>query len=66
MAAAVAIPLAILCCLGSAGVASLMVGAIAWLSGLKVAAILGAVVTGCILAYGLLRRRKARLRNSAQ
>ncbi len=58
--AAVVAPLCVLCVLGPVILASGVAGAWGWLSGLGPVAVLGLVVLVAALAYGLLRRRKAR------
>ncbi len=58
--AAVVAPLCVLCVLGPVILASGVAGAWGWLSGLGPAVILVFVVLFAALAYGLLRRRKAR------
>ena len=58
---AVVAPLCVLCFIGPVVVASGIAGAWGWLSGLDPAVILGLVALFAALAYGLLRRRKARI-----
>lgn len=58
--AAVAVPLVALCCLGPVVLGSVLGGIGAWLGGLNAAEIVGATFVAGILAYGLLRRVRAR------
>jgi hypothetical protein len=65
-AAALVVPVVLLCCLGPAAIASLVAGFIAWLGGLGSLAVAGVTVTVGLLAYGLLRGRTARLRRGGR
>jgi hypothetical protein len=56
------IPLVLLCCLGPTAIASLLAGLIAWLGGLGSVSVAVVTVAVGLLAFGLLRRRSARLR----
>lgn len=60
IAAAVAAPLVVLCCLGPAVFGSLLGGIAGWLGGLGAAAAAGAGVVAGVAAYGLFRWWRAR------
>jgi hypothetical protein len=62
--ALVAVPLALLCCLGPIALGSVLAGVAGWLGGLGVFAILGVVLTAAAAGYGLLRWRWARFRRA--
>jgi len=66
LTAALVAPLVLLCCLGPAGVVSLLGGFVAWLSGLNAAAVLGVTIAIGPLAYAILHARKTRLQRQTK
>jgi hypothetical protein len=62
MAAALAVPLVLLCCLGPAALASLLAGFVAWVGGFNIAVVTAVTLVGGLVTYGFLRRRTVRLR----
>jgi hypothetical protein len=61
--AAVAAPVAILCCLGAVFLGSLLGGMVGWLSGLNLVAGAGLVLVASLLAYGFVLWRRVRRRH---
>ena len=61
VAAVLVVPLVVLCCLGPALLGSLLGGMAGWLGGLNVVEMAGAAVAAGLVAYGLLRWRRARV-----